>query len=62
MMHYAVFVAQVESLWRSDCVDWSLWLSLTYQLLSHQFIYSLACLSELYVIWNSAVIIYRNRK
>lgn len=62
MMHNAVFIAQVESLGRSDCVDWSFWLSLTYQLFSHQFIYSFACLSELYVIGNSSVIIYRNRK
>lgn len=62
MMHYAVYVAQVESRGRSDCVDWSFWLSLSYQLFSHQFIYSLACLSEPYVIWNSAVIIYSNRK
>lgn len=53
MMHFAVFVVQVDS---------SFWLSLTYQLFSDQFIYSLGGLSELYVIWNAAVIIYRNRK
>lgn len=62
MMHYAGFVAQIESLGCSDCIDSSFWLSLTYQLFSDQFIYSLASLSELYVIWNSVVIIYRNRK